>query len=99
MKIPFELLLITCSTGAIQSCFLSIYLFLSKKRTTLSHKLLACLLLALALRMAKSAGYYFSGNNLSAPVENIGYAAHVAIAPLLLLYIKSFLNPGWLLRK
>jgi len=93
MKIPVEILLITCSTGAIQSGFFSVYLFLSKKRTTLSHKMLACLLLALTLRMTKSVGYYFSYNNLPASVENVGYAAHIAIAPLLLLYIKSFLHP------
>lgn len=99
MKIPFELLLITCSTGAIQSGFLSIYLFLSKKRTILSHKLLAFFLLALTIRMTKSAGYYFFHNHLPAPVENIGYAAHIAIAPLLFLYIKSFLNPEFVFEK
>ena len=49
-------------------------------------------MLALAARMAKSVGYYFSNDQLPAFVENIGYAAHLAIAPLLFLYVKSVVD-------
>lgn len=95
MKIPLELLLITSSLGAVQSGFFSIYLLSAPKRKELSTRLLGFFLLALAIRMAKSVGYYFSNDNLPAIIENIGYAANLAIAPLLFLYVKSFLSENF----
>lgn len=92
MTIPFEFLLITSSIGAVQSGFFSLYLLSQPKKREISTRLLGFLLLVLAVRMAKSCGWYFSHDNLLAFIENIGYAAHLAIAPLLFLYVKSFVE-------
>lgn len=89
MQIPVEFILITSSVGALQSGFFSLYLLSAPKRRQISTTLLGCLLLVLAVRMAKSTGYYFSGGDLHIIFANIGYAAHLAIAPFLFLYVKS----------
>lgn len=99
MTIPFEFLLITSSIGAVQSGFFSLYLLSASKKKEISTKFLGFLLLALAVRMAKSCAWYFSNDNLPAFIENIGYAAHLAIAPLLFLYVKSLTKENFEFKK
>jgi hypothetical protein len=99
MNIPNEFLLITSSVGAVQSGFFSIYLLTVSNKQPIQTRLLGCLLLALTVRMAKSCGWYFSHDNLPAFVENIGYGAHLAIAPLLFLYIKSVVEENYEFKK
>ncbi len=99
MNIPIEFLLITSSIGAVQSGFFSVYLLSSRQNRGISTRLLGFLLLALAIRMAKSCGWYFSHDNLPAIIENIGYAAHLAIAPLLFLYVKSLTKENFEFKK
>lgn len=99
MNIPIEFLLITSSIGAVQSGFFSLYLLSQPKKREISTRILGFLLLALAVRMAKSCGWYFSNDNLPAIIENIGYAAHLAIAPLLFLYVKSFVEENFEFKK
>lgn len=99
MNIPIEFLIISSSVGAIQSGFFGLYLLSDTKKKTPSSRILGFLMLALAVRMAKSVGYYFSNDNLPAFVENIGYAAHLAIAPLLYLYVRSFVDEHFVIDK
>jgi AraC-like DNA-binding protein len=101
MKIPFEILLLTSSVGALQSAFFGVYLFTVKKGNKLANRLLASLLLAFAMRMTKSVSYYFAeGHSIPRLFENIGYAAHLAILPLSWLYLNAFLRknyrPAWI---
>ncbi|MEQ9424454.1 MAG: AraC family transcriptional regulator [Cyclobacteriaceae bacterium] len=80
--------LILCSIGAIQSAFIGAYFLSSTKGKRISNILLGCLLLALAVRVAKSTLWLYD-DNISDLIINIGFAGHLAIVPLLLLYIQS----------
>ena len=74
--------------GILNSIFFSVYLFLSKRGNLLSNKILAFLLLAFSVRVAKSIFYYLLDG---IPIEyiNAGLIGKAAIGPLLLLYIQS----------
>jgi AraC-like DNA-binding protein len=99
MNIPTEILLISSSVGAVQGGFFGLYLLSATDKNRPSSRLLGFLMLALAVRMAKSVGYYFSSDNLPTFIENIGYAAHLAIGPLLFLYVKSFVDDRFVVKK
>ena len=95
-KIPFEILLLTSSAGGLQSAFFGVYLFTVRKGNRLANKVLALLLLAFSIRIAKSVSYYFTeGHSIPQLFENIGYAAHVAIAPLFWIYLNTFLKKDY----
>lgn len=95
-KIPFEILLLTSSVGALQSAFFGFYLLSFKKGNKLTNRFLSFLLLAFAVRMGKSVSYYFAdGHDIPGILENIGYAAHTAIAPLLWLYFNAYLKKDY----
>jgi AraC-like DNA-binding protein len=95
-KIPFEILLITSSVGALQSAFFGFYLLSFKKGNKAANQLLAFLLLAFAVRMAKSVSYYFAeGHEIPKLLENIGYSAHIAITPLVWLYLNAYLKKDY----
>ncbi len=95
MNISAEILLLTSGVGALQSAFFGIYLFSLKKRQ-LANLLLAFLLLAFAVRMAKSIIYTFAdGHDVPRLLQNFGYGANLAILPLLWLYLKAFLFKGF----
>ena len=94
--IPFELLLLTSSVGALQSAFFSFYLFSKKNIARPVNTLLAFLLLLFAIRMAKSVSYYFAeGHRIPLLLQNIGYAAHAAIMPVLWLYVNAFVKKSF----
>lgn len=99
MRIPIEFLLISSGAGAIQSGFFSIYLFYAPNTKKISLKLLAFLLLASTIRMVKSISYYFPGYNPLIILESIGFASHIAIAPLLYFYIRSFVEKDFYFKK
>lgn len=103
MNLPLEILVLLSSVGALQSLFFAIYLLTLNKGNRLANRLLAWLLLALTARVAKSAGYYFTNDHLPTIVQNLGFAANTAIAPLLYLYLRAFFSNetkfktrGWL---
>jgi AraC-like DNA-binding protein len=88
---------ILCWLGVIQSLLLGIYFL-----TTLGDKertLLGLMLAAISVRTAKSTLFLFHGE-LSSFVINVGFAAQIVFAPLLLLYVqrlsrKYFQPSGW----
>jgi AraC-like DNA-binding protein len=93
MGLPFELLLVGSCIGAFQSAFFGVYLFIWQRRRTISSLLLALLLIAFAIRIFKSIGYYFSeGHEIPTLLMNVGFGANLAIMPLLWLYLNSFVN-------
>ena len=99
MNIPAEILLITSGVGALQSAFFGVYLFSLKKGRQLANLLLAFLLFAFAIRMTKSIIYYFAeSHDVPRLLQNFGYAANLAILPLLWLYINAFLDKGYRFR-
>lgn len=96
MNIPAEILLITSGVGALQSAFFGLYLFTLRKGRQITNLLLAFLLLAFAIRMTKSVTYYFAeGHHVPRLLQNIGYAANLAILPLLWLYLNAFLRDDY----
>ncbi len=99
MNIPMEFILISSSLGAVQSGFFSFYFLSTSKRTEINRRFLGLILFALSIRMAKSVGYYFSNDSLPQFIENIGYSAHIAIAPLLFLYVKSFVEKDFVFKR
>ena len=93
MSIPSEVLLLTSGVGALQSAFFGLYLFTMRKGRQLANLLLAFLLLAFSIRITKSVTYVFAeGHDVPLLLQNVGYAANLAILPLLWLYLNSFLR-------
>ncbi len=82
-----DLFLIISSIGAVQSLFWGLYLILFDKRST-STRLLAGFFLVLAARIIKSTLWLFS-SEVDLVILNLGFAAHLAIGPFLLLYLQS----------
>lgn len=80
--------IIVCWLGVFQSLLLSAY-FLSAGRKSLNQVLLGLALLMVTLRAAKSTIFLFNPD-ISLWVINVGFAAHAAIGPILLLYTYSF---------
>ncbi len=78
-----------CSVGAVQSFFIGGYFVSSKGGKRLTNILLGALFVAVGIRVAKSTLRLFY-NGISNFVLDIGFGAHLAIVPLLLLYILSF---------
>lgn len=81
-----DLILIICSLGAIQSLFWGMYFIFIKKAPN-SKYLLSGLFIALAIRIVKSTLFIFS-DSISLSIINIGFAAHLTIAPFLYFYIQ-----------
>ncbi|MFD2588675.1 helix-turn-helix domain-containing protein [Croceitalea marina] len=86
-----------CGAGTIQSIFLSIFFFFSKKLERQERILLGLLFLLISLRLIKSIGWYFFKieNNI---FLNIGFAAHAFIVPVLLCYLSKRLQSNKLNR-
>lgn len=74
--------------GILNSIFFSVWLFLTRRGNKLSNTILAFLLLALVVRVAKSL-FYFLLDGVSIAYINAGLVGKVMIGPLLLLYIFS----------
>ena len=79
--------MIICSIGAAQSLFWSIYLLRFEKRS-ISTRILAGFFFALAVRIIKSTLWLFTAD-VDIIILNIGFSAHLAIGPFLLLYFQT----------
>lgn len=90
MSISNEVLLLLCGIGAVQSYFLSIYI-LTQRNPKNSGIFLGLLFLALALRVSKSVLWAF-WDETPLWLLNLGFAAHAAIGPFLLLYVLTELK-------
>lgn len=90
-----SIILVVCCAGVIQSIFLSIYIFSSRRIQLNERLLLSLLLIAISFRLIKSVGWYFFDieNQL---FLNLGFASHGFIGPLLTIYFarKSNLLKG-----
>ncbi|MEO1051996.1 MAG: helix-turn-helix domain-containing protein [Bacteroidota bacterium] len=86
-----DIVLVVCSIGAIQSIFIGTYFLTLRKGYKQSNILLGLLLIALGLRVAKSTIWLFD-DNVSQVILNLGFAAHLTIAPFLWLYINSLID-------
>ena len=86
MVIPREILILLCSIGAIQSFFLSYTLFKTITKTSYVSIIVSVLFFFIGLRVTKSVLWAFWTNT---PIWfiNIGFAAHLTVGPLILLYI------------
>ncbi len=74
--------------GILNSLFFSVWLFMTKQGNKLSNRLLALLLIAFVVRVAKSI-FYFLLDGVHIAYINAGLVGKVMIGPLLLLYIYS----------
>jgi AraC-like DNA-binding protein len=79
--------LVLCWLGVLQSLLLGLY-FLSNARQNNSNLFLGAALVLIGIRAAKSTLFIF-GADVTEFVFNVGFAAHAAIGPALLLYIRS----------
>lgn len=74
--------------GILNSLFFSAWLLVTKRGNKLSNRLLALLLMAFVVRVAKSI-FYFLLDGVHIAYINAGLVGKVMIGPLLLLYIYS----------
>ncbi|WP_161435889.1 helix-turn-helix domain-containing protein [Poritiphilus flavus] len=82
--------LVLGSFGAMQSAFLSVYLFLSKRRNT-KNLLLTLFFLFITLRIVKSLLWVYL-DQVPQWFLNLGFVAHSASGPLLFLYLIYFMR-------
>lgn len=82
-----EFFLILCWLGVIQSLLLSAY-FLSTIQRNHNRLFLGLALLFISIRTAKSTLFVFNAD-IPTLVLNLGFAAHAATGPMLLLYVLS----------
>ena len=80
-------ILVLCWLGVLQSLLLGLY-FLSNARFNSSNLFLGIALILIGVRAAKSTLFIF-GAEVSEVIFNIGFAAHAAIGPAILLYIRT----------
>jgi len=93
MSLEYLIFLIT-SIGSIQSLLIGLY-FLSRSKDHPSINIvLGSLLVALGIRVGKSALYLFDPQT-SEVIFNIGFAAHAASGPLLFLYLRYYPKKSW----
>ncbi|HEX6891892.1 MAG TPA: helix-turn-helix domain-containing protein, partial [Chryseolinea sp.] len=76
-----------CWLGVFQSLLLGLY-FVSNARHNKSNLFLGLSLILIGIRAAKSTLFIF-GADVNEIVFNIGFAAHAAIGPALLLYVRT----------
>lgn len=81
-----DILLIACSFGGIQSLLWGLYFLFFHKRISVPKLLLGGLFAALSVRVLKSTYYLFS-EEISLVFLNLGFAAHLAVGPLLVYYL------------
>jgi len=91
LRISKEIELLLGGIGAFQSVFLTIYIFISKKRNT-PNILLACFFLLITIRIIKSLFWVYL-DTVPDWFINLGFTAHIASAPVLFLYFLYFLFP------
>lgn len=86
-----DFLLIACSFGGIQSLLWALYLMVFHEKKSRQNLLLGGLFAALSLRVLKSTYFLFS-EEMSLVFINLGFAAHLAVGPLLLYYLYSIIK-------
>jgi AraC-like DNA-binding protein len=91
LRISKEVELLIGSIGAVQSIFMSAYLFFGKKRS-IPNILLGLFFLLITLRIVKSLLWVYL-DFIPDWFINLGFAAHIASGPTLLLYLLYFLFP------
>jgi len=79
--------LVLCWLGVFQSLLLGLY-FLSNAHRNKSNLFLGLGLILIGVRAAKSTLFIF-GVDVSEIIYNVGFAAHAAIGPALLLYVRT----------
>jgi AraC-like DNA-binding protein len=82
-----KVVLVLCWMGVFQSLLLGLY-FVSISGSNKSNLFLGLGLILIAIRATKSTLFIF-GADVGEIVFNIGFAAHAAIGPSLLLYVRS----------
>ncbi len=82
--------LVLGSFGAMQSAFLSIYLYFGKRRNT-TNVLLTLFFLFITLRIVKSLLWAYT-DEVPLWFLNMGFVAHCATGPLLFLYLSYYLR-------
>ncbi|OJJ16651.1 hypothetical protein BKI52_32600 [marine bacterium AO1-C] len=84
--------------GVLQSVFFALYLFISKKGNIIANRWLGVLLLALVMRLGKSAIIVSIGYRPDMLIS-IGLSSYLIIGALMLLYFKALTNPDFRFRK
>ncbi|PHN06215.1 helix-turn-helix domain-containing protein [Flavilitoribacter nigricans] len=79
-----------CLLGAVQCFLLSSYFLVLKKGNYRAHRIFAVLMLLIGLRLLKSGHYLFIGEEMPRWWMNVGFAAHLAVGPTVLLYLKTY---------
>ena len=91
LKLSKELELLLGSLGAFQSLFLAFYIFIGKKRN-ITNMLLGSFFVLITLRVLKSLLWVYL-DQVPDWLINMGFAAHLASGPMLLLYFQYILFP------
>lgn len=84
--------------GALQSTFFALYLFISKKGNVKANRWLGALLVAMVMRLGKSAIIVSTGYRPDMLV-NVGLSSYLIIGALMLFYFKVLTNPGFRFRR
>ncbi|EAY27834.1 helix-turn-helix domain-containing protein [Microscilla marina] len=97
MSFSRVLLILFFYTGVLQSVFFAVYLFISKRGNQKANKLLGFLLLALVMRLGKSA-YIVSTGHYPDVLVNIGLSGYLLIGALMMFYFRALAQPTFSLR-
>ncbi|NER15202.1 helix-turn-helix domain-containing protein [Leptobacterium flavescens] len=91
LRISKEIEVLMGSIGAFQSLFMSTYLFFHRKRN-IQNILLSLFFLLITLRIVKSLLWVYL-DLVPDWFLNLGFAAHTASGPILLLYFLHYIHP------
>lgn len=91
LQISRDIELLLASIGAIQSLFMAVYIYFGKKRN-ISNVLVALFFLLITIRIVKSLLWVYL-DFIPDWFINLGFAAHLASGPTLLLYLLHVIFP------
>lgn len=91
LQISRDIELLFASIGAIQSLFMAVYIYFGKKRN-ISNVLVALFFLLITIRIVKSLLWVYL-DFIPDWFINLGFAAHLASGPTLLLYLLHVIFP------
>src|SRR5688572_14305289 len=91
MTFAHQILYLVSALGAFNGFVLSLYLFLNKKRRSITAFFLSMLLLAISLRITNSVFSYFNPDRPPA-YQQIGWSACFLIGPSLYFFLKASLT-------
>ncbi|MGB0522915.1 MAG: helix-turn-helix domain-containing protein [Flammeovirgaceae bacterium] len=98
MELSSILLIIVSGAGLLHGLYSAIYLGFIQQKQSISHKILAGILILFGYRVGKSIALYFM-KNLEEWFIFSGLATMLFIGPLLLAYVKSLTLPNFKLRR